>query len=188
MTYKVWERQFKSKLKSLPSGERKRIVEYYREMFADLTSGERSEESVLAEFGTPEQCAAKVLNDGEAPDVQGDEAVSAKKERPKFSAAEILGLAFFTLLLLLPLLAVAISVLIALGALCISGGAVGIAGLVFACYFPFSGVASSAVAAGVGLGLGASGVGLFFLVGFFYATKGAAIALVKALKAIYVRR
>lgn len=187
MTYKVWERQFKSKLKALPSGERKRIVEYYREMYADLTSGDRSEESVLAEFGTPEQCAAKVLNGGEAPSEQGESAVPAK-ERPKFSAAEVLGLAFFTLLLLLPLLAVAVSVLITLGALCLSGGAVCIAGFVFACYFPFSGVASSAVAAGVGLGIAASGVGLFFLVGFFYATKGAAIALVKALKAIYVRR
>ena len=182
MTYKLWERNLKKGIKTLPKEERERIAEYYREMFDELKSGGMDEESAIAELGSPEKCAAQAIAEGE------QNPSSAPKARAKFSAAEAVGLIFFTLLLILPFGAAALGIVIAFGAVALSGGVLGIGGLVFAVYFPFSGASSSAVTAGIGLGIAASGVGLLLLVGFFYATKWATILLAKALRAVYVRR
>ena len=187
MKYKRWERRLLKGLGALPKAERARIAEYYREMYAEMTGGGRSEESVLAEFGSPEKCAEQVLREEKTIPkrrVKGVEPAANKTH----SAAEVAGLILFTLFIGLPLGIVAVGILITFGALCLSGGALGIAGLIFAAYYPFVGTTATEIAAGVGVGIGASGAGLLLLVGFFYATKGLAIALGKTVKAVYGRR
>lgn len=190
MTYKVWERRLKRGIKGLPKGERERIAEYYREMFYEMTSGGRTEESVLAEFGSPEKCALQVLTEEEFSAKEGGNlrSVSPARARRRSSPAEVAGLVFFTLLLVLPLTVVALGILTAFGALTLSGGVIGVCGVAFALCFPFSGVSGAAVFSGIGMGVASSGAGLLLFVGFFYATKGMAVALYKALRAVYVRR
>ena len=153
-------------------------------MFDEMRNAGRSEASVLAEFGSPEKCAKQVL----AEEREGSKNTALVKDRKRFSAAEIVGLIFFTLLLTIPVGSGMLGILVSFGALSLSGALIGVAGLIFAVYFPFSGVAEVGVMAGIGIGVAASGVGLLLFVGFFYATKGLAIVLVKALKAVYVRR
>lgn len=186
MTYKVWERKLKRGLKSSPKEEQKRVVEYYREMYDEMTSGGRTEESVLAEFGPPEKCARQVMSEESVKRRKVGNVSSERKTRRDFSVARAVGLILFTLLLALPLGAAALGILVSCGALCLAGGVTGVGGIIFAVYYPFSGAV--AVLPGVGMGLAASGVGALLFVGFFYATKGVAIALFKTIKAVYARR
>lgn len=186
MTYKVWERKLKKGINALPKEERERVAEYYREMYDEMRIGGRSESSILAEFGSPERCAQQALTEGKT--TRGTRGSSRQSERKRVSAAEAVGLFFFTLLVILPISVVAVSIVISFGAVCLSGGAIGIAGVVFAIAVPFMGIASSAIPVGIGMGIAASGIGCLLFVAFFYATKGAAIIFGKVLKAIYVRR
>ena len=217
MTYKEWEKDLAKGIKTLPKGERARVLEYYREMFDEMTGGGRTESSVLEEFGLPEKCAVQALSEwvtrtesGEVVlanareekqlEIALDEARAQKKEaialsravekkRGRISAGEVVGLIFFTLLLVLPLGVSALALVISFGAISLSGGVIGLAGVVFAVGFPFTGNATGiANLAGVGIGIAASGVGLLLFVGFFYVTKGSGILFYRAIKAIYKRR
>ena len=189
MTYKVWERKLKKGIKKLPKEERGRVVEYYREMYEDMKSGGRAEDSVLFEFGSPEKCAEQALSE-QTPIRKKEGRIKGEKagNGGKYSVAGFIGLVFFSLLVAFPLLIVAIAVLISFGAVSIAGGVAGIAGVVLAVYVPFSGISAAFVMSGVGVCIAAAGVGCLLFVAFFYATKGMAIGIVKALKAIYVRR
>ena len=190
MTYKEWERILKKEMKYLPNEERIRILEYYRELYNDMTNEGKTEDEILNEFGLPKKCVYQMLGDGEKDGAEdGNQSFGPTgKKRNKFSAAELIGIIFFTVLLIFPLAAVGVAILISLGAITISGGAVSIAGLAFAVYYPFTGVTSYAMFTGIGMGIAASGIGLLLFIGAFFATKGMAIVLFKAFKGIYVRR
>ena len=184
MNYKTWERKLKNKLKSLPKTERERAVEYYREMHEDMASYGRSEEAILTELGTPESCAKKILTEGEY--AKGEEKVRSPKKGVTFF--EIIGLALITLLFVLPIGGAVIAVIIAFAAVCIAGAVTGIAGIIAAIAYPIYIGAGVAAAAGAGLFLAASGIGLLLFVAFFVITKYSAIFFGKTLKAIYKRR
>ena len=188
MTYETWERDLRERIESLPEEECDRVLEYYREMFGEMTGGGRTEESVLEEFGTPEKCAAQVLGEWESKSEKAEDPAPAPKREKRISAAEVVGLIFFTLFLVLPFVAVAISIVISFAAVTLAGGVTGIAGIVFALYYPFSGALSSSIMAGVGLGIASSGVGLLLFVAFWQLTKRTAMLFAKAFRAMYVRR
>lgn len=187
MTYKKWERKLKKELSPLPKTECERVLEYYREMRDEMASGGRSEESILAELGSPESCARKTLSEEGYTGRQAGGRNAYSSAKSGHSVAEVIGLFFATVLLVLPIGSALLGVLAAFAAVCVSGAVVGIAGIFGAIAYPFVIGGGDMALAGVGAGLAASGVGLILFVVFFFITKYTAIALAKLLKAIYKR-
>lgn len=181
MTEREWERLLYRHLKPLSREERRKIVEYYRELFGDKREAGKSEYEILLEFGSPSECAARILSEeyGEVP----------LKEKSADSARVWywIGMGFLTLILILPLTAVAVSLVIAAGALAVSFGATSLAGIVVALAGFFLGVGSYRLVL-LGGGLALSGLSMILTVLFLLATKYAAIGLGRALRAIYARR
>lgn len=176
MSYKKWERALRRALVHLSAVERDRTLEYYREMKEEKMLNGESEEAIVAEFGSPDACAEKILRaNGVSP---------CRRNSP----AEVVGLVFASLLLVLPLAAVLGSLVVSFAAISISGAAVSLAGVVFAIGSPFIAPSGVAIAAYVGMGIAATGAGFLLFVGFWYATKYGAIGLGALLRAIYVRR
>ncbi len=180
MTYKKWERRLKSRLHSLSRDERDRALEYYREMRDEMSFNGKSEEKIIAELGSPESCARSVLADRETQ--------PTTRKKGGYSFAEVIGLIFFTIILVVPLSAVLISVIVAMGACSLVGVAASLGGIAFAIGYPIYIGGGTIGIAGIGLGIAASGVGLLLFVGFALVTKYAAILFGKFIRAIYKRR
>lgn len=213
MTWSEWEKRFFKGLTSLSDDERLEIVAYYREMYGDKLEAGISEAEILAEFGEPELCARKILEEGtettvsdkenETPQKEVDaplpppivsEAPSAPKKEDVNAAqsgesvASVVGMVVLTLLLILPLAIVALAVIISFGAACVSGGVAALAGLVYIFFLPFAGLTGAGVVANIGIGIATIGVGILLFVGFWYLTKYTAIGTYKVLVSIYGRR
>jgi uncharacterized membrane protein len=197
-----WESILLENLKPLADEERFKIAEYYREMYADKLEMGASPEEILEEFGSPQECARKILQEEgrESEGVQADEKemtpidVAEKpvrqKKRQKWTPAMIVGMSFLTLLVILPLAGAALGVIAAFAAGCISGGASVVAGVIYSIaslFFGIFGMETGGVFANFGLGLAAIGVGFLLCVGFYYATKYTMIACYKALLWVYKR-
>ncbi|MBQ8658608.1 MAG: DUF1700 domain-containing protein [Clostridia bacterium] len=183
MTKKVWDKLFLKALSSLPHHERKKMLAYYDEIFSDKLESGSSEAEILAQFGAPEECARRILNE------QYD-GVPEPKTLKRFSVGELVGLGFLTLLLIIPLASVAVAVLAVFGACCLSGGVFAVGGVLFSLLSPFftAGMSAAGVIAQIGSGIALSGVGALLFVGFFFLTKYLAVGVWKAFKFIYVRR
>lgn len=63
MNKREWERRFLKGLKPLAGKERNEALEYYREIYGDKIDTGFSEEDILREFGEPEDCARKILEE-----------------------------------------------------------------------------------------------------------------------------
>lgn len=81
MTKKEWEKRLLKNLKSLSKQERKEVLEYYREMYDDKLDTGFSEREILKEFGSPEECARKILAENGNEDTPRQ--VSPPRERVK---------------------------------------------------------------------------------------------------------
>ena len=190
MTQKAWEKALLKQLKSLPKAERNVAIEYYREIYGDKLDAGYSEEEILEEFGSPEACATCILSEdtGEAAEV---ERIPTPSFRDNYSIAWIVGMFFFTILLILPLTFVALSLIIAFGITSLSGFIVVIAGIALTVGSPFfslSGALFPSVVTGMGIGICGIGIGAVLFTAFFFATKYLTIWSYKALKFIYIRR
>ena len=60
MTYKAWERALRKELRVVSRVECERTLEYYREMKDEKQASGESEETIVAEFGSPRECARRV--------------------------------------------------------------------------------------------------------------------------------
>jgi uncharacterized membrane protein len=192
MKKKVWERRFLKTLKPLSKDERYSALAYYQELYDDKAESGICEEEILREFGEPERCAYRILLGEENTDsATPPHASYAPKTRQlrTYSVAEIIGLVFVGLILLLPLACVALSLVISFGAVSVSGVAVAIAGGVYAIASPFLFVASGStvVVAHVGIGVTTIGIGLVLFVAFHYACKWTAIAVRRGFTFIFYR-
>jgi len=183
MTKKIWDKLFLNALSPLPHQERKKMLAYYDEIFADKIEAGVSEKDILEDFGAPEECARKILEE------QYD-GVPEPKTLKRFSVGAIVGFFFLTLLLIIPLASGAVAVVAAFGACCVSGGVFAVGGVLFSLLSPFLtvGMSVAGVIAQIASGLVLSGVGALLFVGFFFLTKYTAVGVWKALKFIYVRR
>lgn len=74
MTYKEWESELLGYLKSLPEKEKVEVVNYYREIYSDRSDAGMKNKDILAEFGEPMLCAAKILKEssGDVPNEKSD--------------------------------------------------------------------------------------------------------------------
>ncbi|MBQ8429843.1 MAG: DUF1700 domain-containing protein [Clostridia bacterium] len=200
-----WEKKFLDGLESLPEAERYKIAEYYREMYGDKLEAGQSSDDILAEFGDPKECAERILQENENTDEevaleserekevvshQKEEVMSVEKKERYWTPATIVGMAFLTLLLIIPLASGALSVITALGSLALAGVIVALAGVVYVIIAPFmglSGVAFSGIIAHLGMGFLCCGLGILLCIGFFFVTKYAILGCWKALVWIYKR-
>ena len=184
MSYREWESALMQALKGLPTAECIKITSYYREIYGDKLDAGITEEDIVAEFGNPLTCAQKIISEN-ASEQNEDTPTPAKQSSTVGQKTKGIILAvLFTLFAGLPLIAVMISVIVSLGAICISGGAGVLASIayIFIGAFSASGVG---IAAHIGMAIGGIGVCGFLAIGGYYATKYTAIYCFKATKFIY---
>lgn len=78
MTYNEWRDELKSNLLSVSEEERKRVLDYYAEAYADRRDAGFSEKAVIEEFGAPYDAAKRILSEN-SENFQGID-INAKKE------------------------------------------------------------------------------------------------------------
>ena len=184
MNYSEWESALIHELKGLPTAECIKITSYYREMYGDKLDAGMSEEAILAEFGSPKSCAEKIMAEQA---VENGES-SAKTKKPLTRAGQktknIILAVLFSLFAGIPLAAVLVSIVVSLGAVCISGGAGVLAGFVYIFVGAFS-ATGAGIAAHIGMAIASIGVCGFLGIGGYFATKYGAIYSYKLMKLIY---
>lgn len=84
MNKREWERRFLKELQPLAGKERNEALEYYREIYGDKIDAGFSEEEILREFGNPEDCARKILEENGL-------SVNEKNKRSRTQARKELG-------------------------------------------------------------------------------------------------
>ena len=182
MTLKEWEKKLKKHLKKLPKQEQTEIISYYREMYGDKLDAGHTNAEILHEFGLPEDCAARILAEEHPEEINLH---ASKKTNNGPSVAYIVGMIFFTLIIILPLSIAALGVIISFGAASLSGCVASLMGIVIILWSPFQFTGVAAIMAGVSIGIIAIGIGMILFVTFWLATKYIAIGTVKALRMIY---
>ncbi len=209
MTYKEWESELLGYLKSLPENEKEEIVNYYSEIYNDRCDAGMKNEDILAEFGKPMLCAARILKDStnekndnvqEKTEQQDNKKITIDIEKAKekargviknLSVSKIVGWFFLAVLLIIPIYAAVISIIASFAAAAISGAALIVGGVVLTVASPFgliTGYTGGGVLATMGMGLASAGVGAVITVIFFLLTKYSAIYFFKANKYIFKRR
>lgn len=189
MTYKEWERRLLKNLKSLPKNERQAIADYYREMYGDKQDLGLTDEEILQEFGMPEACATKILSEEREAFSLPENKRTKRKDGASF--ASIVGIAFATLLIIVPITCVWAALVASFGAVTFSGAIFALAGVAYTVLAPFmamGGLGGAAITAHIGTGIALCGIGLLLIVGFMLLTKYTAIGLGKTLTFIYGRR
>ena len=187
MNYIEWENRLTENLKSLPTAEMLKITSYYREIYGDKLDAGMTEESILAEFGSPQSCAEKILaenasENNEAPTSNAPAAppVLSKKQTAKGIILAVL----FTLFAGAPLAVILAAIILSLGAVCVSGSVGILAGFVYIFIALFNAMGAG-IAAHVGMAIGAMGICGFLGLGSYFATKYSAIYSYKLMKYVY---
>lgn len=196
MNWKKWERTLKRFLSPLPKSEQKAIAMYYRELYEDKLDLGLSEQEILTEFGSPQACAGRMIAEStiekEVSVPTSNPFVRQYKVKPfkPHSVGEVVGMVFFTLLLVIPIVAVWVSVIatfVAVGVACIAVALAGIISPLLSPFYSLLGFSGLSFTANLGLYLASAGAGLMLSVVFYYATKYTAIALKETLKLVYGR-
>ena len=65
MTYNEWRDELKNNLLSVSEAERRRVLDYYAEAYADRRDAGFSEREIIADFGAPYDAAQRILNDSD---------------------------------------------------------------------------------------------------------------------------
>ena len=202
MTYREWESELVGYLKGLPESELEKIKEYYSEMYGDRSDAGMSDERILAEFGEPKLCAAKILMENgeqeeaaeEPNEKKGDKItitlpkIDIKEKLKGLSVSKIVGWFFLFVLVIIPLAAVALSVVVSFAATAVGCAAGVLGGVVIAVTAPFvSGIAMGGAnaTATVGVGLAAAGVCALLSIAFFFITKYSVFVCIKIAKYVF---
>ena len=61
MTYNEWRDELKNNLLCVSEAERRRVLDYYAEAYADRRDAGFSEREIINEFGAPYDAAQKIL-------------------------------------------------------------------------------------------------------------------------------
>lgn len=194
MTYKEWEHNLELLLGDMPKSEIDNVKKFYREIYIDKKDLGLSEAEIVAEFGSPKECAEGILSEqvfkeeyvGEV-DILRTKKKKSEEKATRIKPSEVskvLGLILLTLILYIPLFAVLFSLVVGFAAVCFSGAAAALAGIC-GTVIGFINALSVSFVEGVlliGMGTAAIGAGVFVFIIFFYATKYSAIGLYKAIK------
>ena len=82
MTYTEWRDELKSNLLSVSEAERKRVLEYYAEAYADRREAGFSEKEIINEFGAPYDAAQRILSEDPPQSERREKAPAPKKSEP----------------------------------------------------------------------------------------------------------
>lgn len=63
MTYNEWRDELKDNLLSVSDEERKRVLDFYAEAYADKREAGKSEREIINDFGAPYDAAQRILNE-----------------------------------------------------------------------------------------------------------------------------
>lgn len=80
MTYNEWRDELKSNLLCVSEGERRRVLDYYAEAYADRRDAGFTEREIIDDFGAPYDAAQRILS--ERGEVEYFEAPNAEYEQP----------------------------------------------------------------------------------------------------------
>ena len=83
MTYNEWRDELKDNLLSVSDEERKRVLDFYAEAYADKREAGKSEREIINDFGAPYDAAQRILNEK-----IDDEFKKKTKRRKKNRAAD----------------------------------------------------------------------------------------------------
>ena len=86
MTYNEWRDELKSNLLSVSEAERKRVLDYYAEAYADRREAGFSEREIINQFGAPYDAAQRILNEN-IDDVQPSSGSSANSGGVRFTGS-----------------------------------------------------------------------------------------------------
>lgn len=89
MTYTEWRDELKNNLLSVSESERRRVLEYYAEAYADRRDAGFSEQEIVAQFGAPYDAAKRILSeeDGKEEPVAETPQPAPVRETPPVKAA-----------------------------------------------------------------------------------------------------
>lgn len=82
MTYTEWRDELKSNLLCVSENERRRVLEYYAEAYADRREAGFSEREIIADFGAPYDAAQRILNEDDR-DLYESPRREERREAPK---------------------------------------------------------------------------------------------------------
>ena len=177
LTYKEWEDALAAGLRGASRNDVSGILNYYKEIYGDKRDAGVSDEEIIAEFGTPDECIERIRS--ESPEMFGG---IGDKWSIAFSYLKRIALAIFILIPLCVTLAAGFLTLV----LCMLGGAAvslgGIAVGVTCVANIFSGVAVTTVFAQFGIGMAMVGGGAMISIGFFFMIRYVVISAQKILK------
>ena len=63
MTYNEWRDELKSNLLSVSESERRRVLDYYAEAYADRRDAGFTEREIIEDFGAPYDAAQRILSE-----------------------------------------------------------------------------------------------------------------------------
>lgn len=184
MTYKKWEYDLKCLLQGYPKKEVDELTRYYAEIYGDKKDAGFSDEDILIEFGTPEECAEKFRAENASP---ADE----EKKRFEFKlppADKLIKLALLTVFVYVPLAAVTLSAIMGIAAFSIGGAGItlgGVASVILSFVHLISGNGAAVFLSMLGLGIAAMGIGTIIAIAFFYITKYAVGSAYKIVIRLY---
>ena len=182
MTYVKWEKGLSRALRSLSKEERADLLAYYKELYRDKEEVGIPAEEILQEFGSPQTCAKKFLQESDTP-------LSAKGR--KKSIAWWVAICFLSPTVILPIYASLFAIAISLGAVTFSVGVSALAGALYtlaAPFFAMEGMPFFSIIAHMGIGFVVAGVCSLLTMAFGYLTKFAFKWTIQSLIYIYRRR
>jgi len=83
MTYNEWRDELKSNLLSVSESERRRVLDYYAEAYADRRDAGYSEREIIEDFGAPYDAAHRILSDGREPEYDDFSERETTRRRPR---------------------------------------------------------------------------------------------------------
>ena len=199
MSFSEWKKALRANLDDMKDDEVDAAIDYYKEMFADMSDAGKSETDILAEFGTPAECASKirieqsesadfdkksdisthtVLNSEEKNDTsrRKEESTPSQKKQTdrRTSIGGIIGMFLFSLIIILPLAGVALGIVVSFASVAVSGVAISVSGALLVVASPAVfilqyGIGEMLLCIGGGITL--IGVGIILAIAFWCLTK-----------------
>jgi uncharacterized membrane protein len=199
MTYEQWEAKLKELLADASEEEINEAVGYYKEIYSDKKDAGLSDEEILREFGTPEDCAGRISvydepeNNAKEAELPTEKEFGLKDFMTKFKVpftTSVVGAVFFAIFITIPLFAVLLGGISAFAAVALGGaglavGGVGMIVLSFVQLFMGSGV--SQFFAIIGMGGASAGAGVLCAISFFFITKYTVLFSYKLFKSMYIK-
>lgn len=191
MTYNEWEGSLIRALSSLPDDEKENAIEYYREIYSDKSEAGISDGDIIADFGTPQAVALRILNENaieskesilDNGSKQGEKVTRMQDNGKKLTVSAIIGYACLILFVGIPAAVIMISFIASFGAATVGCAAGVIGGIVGAIASPFGmilGYTGLNALATAGACMALAGASLILFLVFYAITKYVAVTSYK---------